>query len=338
MTILITNEQERIKNILNDEPGIFEVEDNPDANRYYRDLYDFEHDGLLAVTRYKDILEKEAKDQNINPDIVKAIMFVENAHGAYGHVFESIGIAKSIFPMNIQYGLWGSLLNYAKEDFKNPRLNIRAGVTLIKRIIERLEPKDRIVAKIATLYNDTGEDKVSNYGAKVQRVYDEQLWDSKPSEFMEKERVKANYQNVEDLLNNDPEIQELKKKRDAKFIEIYEKEYGKQFSQYIRRGISPNAEKIKDEANKYFPELRRLEDIMKYKKLGKAGRRFEWIGSGNPNACGLCSSLEGQVFSYDNPPDCGFPPIHPHCNCSIEEVAGDEFENISKYTTSLRGA
>ena len=41
-----------------------------------------------------------------------------------------------------------------KEEFKNPEANIRAGVTLIKRIRDRLD--DPSEAKIGSIWNFTG--------------------------------------------------------------------------------------------------------------------------------------------------------------------------------------
>src|SRR5690606_26196214 len=40
------------------------------------------------------------------------------------------------------------------------------------------EPEDQTVAKIASIYNFTGRENVNNYGARVEDVYNNKLWDN----------------------------------------------------------------------------------------------------------------------------------------------------------------
>ncbi len=64
-----------------------------------------------------------------------------------------------------------------EEEFRKPEVNIRAAVTLIKRIEERLADKDRTPAKIGSIYNFTGREKVSDVGARIQKAFDKEPWD-----------------------------------------------------------------------------------------------------------------------------------------------------------------
>ena len=57
----------------------------------------------------------------------------------------------------------------------NPRLNIRAGATLLKRIHDRLE--DPSIENIGTLYNGTMKEKVSDYGAQLADIYAKKPWE-----------------------------------------------------------------------------------------------------------------------------------------------------------------
>ena len=79
-------------------------------------------------------------------------------------------MAKSLLPMNIKPGMWAGLDGVKKEEFENPEANIRAGVTLIKRIQDRLD--DPSEAKIGSIWNYTGAEQVNDKGARIQKIYD----------------------------------------------------------------------------------------------------------------------------------------------------------------------
>jgi hypothetical protein len=49
---------------------------------------------------------------------------------------------------------------------------------MIKRIKASL-PAGASVAHIATLYNNINADKISNYGKRVEKIYNDQPWDKK---------------------------------------------------------------------------------------------------------------------------------------------------------------
>ena len=55
-----------------------------------------------------------------------------------------------------------------------PYYNINFGVILLSRIQARI--KNPTIAKIASIYNFLGAEKVNNYGARVAKIYFEQPW------------------------------------------------------------------------------------------------------------------------------------------------------------------
>ena len=81
---------------------------------------------------------------------------------------------KPVRPIYINPEIWGGL-GIDKKSAYDPETNIRAAAKLIGRAWDRLV--DPTIAKLATLYQGLGKDKVSDYGAYGQRVYDERPWE-----------------------------------------------------------------------------------------------------------------------------------------------------------------
>ena len=106
---------------------------------------------------------------------MRAIVYVENSQGWYGKPFEAFCV-KSYLPMNIRPDIWAPL-GFAGKNYLVPKKNIRVGVTLIRRIRDRIESPT--IAKIATLYNSLSQDRVTDYGARVAEVYRKKLWEKK---------------------------------------------------------------------------------------------------------------------------------------------------------------
>ena len=136
--------------------------------------------GVIAVQKYGDIVEEEARREGIDPDLVKAIMFHENGAGNYAGLARPAEIAKralgrdpSLFPMNIKAGIWGDLVS-KDPTLKSARANIRAGVRLVKGLRDRIV--DPTPEKIATLYGATAADEVRDSGAFVGRILREKPW------------------------------------------------------------------------------------------------------------------------------------------------------------------
>lgn len=65
-------------------------------------------------------------------------------------------------------------------------MNVQAGVTLIRRIQERIEGPT--VTKIASVYVFSGREKVNDYGARVAEVYAKREWQRLPRDLVDPDR------------------------------------------------------------------------------------------------------------------------------------------------------
>jgi soluble lytic murein transglycosylase-like protein len=162
---------------LDNEPAVFEISDSPDVLGD-GPWYAVHKAGYLAVLLYNDIIELEARRQGVDPDLVKAMVYTENANGAlYGPAAQAVHLERSTLPMNIRPNLWSQLAG-EKADLRDPLQNIEAGVRLLGRIMDRL--KDPSVAKVATLYNSLAKEQVTELGARTAEVYETRAWEKVP--------------------------------------------------------------------------------------------------------------------------------------------------------------
>ena len=97
----LRNEKQRIENLLGDRPARFNIEDNPEAKPKVR-WYSSPKAGRSAVAVYCRVIEEESRKQGVDPDLTKAIAYVENMNGHYfgtAKAAEDLGIEDSILPM-----------------------------------------------------------------------------------------------------------------------------------------------------------------------------------------------------------------------------------------------
>ena len=102
-------------------------------------------------------------------------MYLETTHGYYDKIISPFNLNDSILPMNINTTFWGDTFG-TRNSLKEPYNNIKAGALLIKGIEISLDPNTSI-AKIASLYNNLKATKVSDYGARVAKIYEEKPWE-----------------------------------------------------------------------------------------------------------------------------------------------------------------
>jgi soluble lytic murein transglycosylase-like protein len=194
------NEGIRRRSILENNPALFSIEDDPTANGD-APSYRVPALGAELVRKYDQEIEEEAARTDVDPDLLRAIMYVEVSQGNYGGsawLADKLGLSGSILPMNVNPQLWSPLINDGKPlrrtlvaaghsvtridpgraALDDPRLNIRAGALLLKRIQDRLE--DPSIRNVATLYNGLGLPAVNNYGAQVEQVYRTREWERPP--------------------------------------------------------------------------------------------------------------------------------------------------------------
>lgn len=167
--------QDRQRSILDDTPGKIRLEANREADSS-DPWYLVNGAGSSAVRLHDEIIRKEAARQKIDPDLIRAIIYAENARGHYfgaARAAEGLGKADSIFPMNINPELWRDL-GFAGRNASDPGTNIEVGAKLVKRLHDRLE--DPTPEAIGTLYNSLPKDRVTDYGAYIGRLMQEKPW------------------------------------------------------------------------------------------------------------------------------------------------------------------
>ena len=177
---VINMEKDRIANILADQPAIFEVRDNPKADGSHRPLIDSPREGNRAVLKHNENIQKLAKKHGVDPDLVRAIIWAENARGfRFGsdQFADMLGVSETVLPANINKKLWAPLIGKRPDELAEPENNIEAAVVLIKRLTERIT--DPTPAKIGSVWQFTGRELVNDHGAAVQRAFDEKPWRTK---------------------------------------------------------------------------------------------------------------------------------------------------------------
>ena len=141
------------------------------------DLRTFESYGKSAVNENDRRILRYSDKHNIDPDLVRAVMFAENARGHKG-IFnwagDVSGLSKSIEPMNIQKNRWSSLVDKKPEDMYDPDVNVEAGTLLLSRLRDRIEKPTP--EKIGTLWNSLKEKETTIFGTYIDKVYREKPW------------------------------------------------------------------------------------------------------------------------------------------------------------------
>jgi len=175
----IRYEEAQIWALKNDVPARFDIADTPHqpGDAPFRRQHS---KGVEAVKKYDAVIHHEAQRQDVDSNLIRAIMYVENADGShYGleSVLTAMGAAKTLMPMNINPKTWEGMDGKSIKDFKDPEKNIAAAVALIRRIRDRIE--NPTPSKIGSIWNFTGREKVSSLGARIGRAYKERLWEKK---------------------------------------------------------------------------------------------------------------------------------------------------------------
>ena len=154
-------------------PATFVVEDDPEAIPYPGPWYAM--DSLEEVTKNSAAIERLAHQYGLDPDFVKAIVWMESTHGWYDRFSPN---NKTIRPMNVHDTLWAQL-GISRADLQDPTRNIAAGVHILAMIWERTP--DPTVEKVASLYNQLGAQKVNGYGKTVAQYMQQKPWLKKPA-------------------------------------------------------------------------------------------------------------------------------------------------------------
>ncbi len=168
---------ERIEALKNNYPIKLRIKENPDINGRWP-IQHSQTIGEYFVKKYDNSINKYAKKYNVDVDLIKAIMYTENADGHWlggNYLRDSLKLSKSQAPMNIRGDLWNGM-NGKNYNTYDPEQNIELGVQVLQRLSNSIE--NPTVAKIGTLWNSTARDKVSDFGARVEYNYNNKFWDT----------------------------------------------------------------------------------------------------------------------------------------------------------------
>jgi soluble lytic murein transglycosylase-like protein len=163
---------DRKRSIVNDLPARFRLADSRDASGD-APWYENAGAGRSAVERNNDFIEQSASKYGVDPDLVRAVMFMETSHGWYDAVPALFDKNKTVLPMNVHSEYWTDL-GYSREQLKDPALNVEAGTLLLKRISDRVVSPT--IERVATVYQFVGAEKVTDYGARVGATYQTKPW------------------------------------------------------------------------------------------------------------------------------------------------------------------
>jgi RHS repeat-associated protein len=152
---------------------------NPKANGS-EPLY--ERPGESPVHLFSPEIDQAARETGVDGRLIRSVMYMETTHGWYDFLPAIFDRNSSVLPMNVQTARWGPLLGFTREQLKQPETNILAGARILQQIISTM-PKGATVAQIATRYNNQRAGTVSDYGARVARIYVTQPWQTSPLAF-----------------------------------------------------------------------------------------------------------------------------------------------------------
>ena len=123
----------------------------------------FELPVFSTVQKYDSEIDHAANEYGADPNLVRAIIYMETTHGYYDAPLDVIGVNKSIRPVNVNVDFWAPL-GAGRNDLNDPSKNVDIGVRILSEIANRVP--DGSIRKIATLQNRGGpiQNPVFKYG------------------------------------------------------------------------------------------------------------------------------------------------------------------------------
>jgi len=106
---VVNKEADRIRSILDDTPARFEFRPIPKADGSPT-FWERPELGRQAVEKFGAIIDKMSAKHGVDPDMLRAIMWFENARGHWlggNDLKDWLGTSGSVMPMNIKPELWG---------------------------------------------------------------------------------------------------------------------------------------------------------------------------------------------------------------------------------------
>jgi len=174
------NGAKREEAIKNNIPVRFEIEKNSNqdfGSKLWDNLRTFESFGKNAVRKHDKKILKHSQKHNLDPDLVRSVMFAENARGHKGplnYAFDVMKASDSPLPMNIQKERWASLIDKKPDDMYDLDNNIEAAAILLKRIAERIDRPTP--EKVGSIWQYMGREQANEFGEYIGKVYHEKPW------------------------------------------------------------------------------------------------------------------------------------------------------------------
>ncbi len=168
-------EAQRIQALKNGQQLNLYMQDSQNAN-YEWPWYTMNWLGKYYVDKHNNDIEKYAMQNNIDPDLVRAVMYNEGAtghKGVFNYLGDLIGASGSQMPMNIQGQTWGDF-NGKHYDSYIPQQNIELGTKVLKQMQNSLN--NPTPDRIGTLWNETGANNINDVGARVKTAYETKPW------------------------------------------------------------------------------------------------------------------------------------------------------------------
>src|SRR5207247_3205556 len=127
------------------------------------------------VTANDAYIEDYARRQSVDPDFVRAIVWMESTHGWLDRLSPE---PKSLRPMNVHVSFWQDL-GVSRVQLEDRETNVAVGTYLIGQLWSRIDAATP--AKVATLYNNLFADSVTGYGKTVALYYARRPWRQVPA-------------------------------------------------------------------------------------------------------------------------------------------------------------
>jgi hypothetical protein len=154
-------------------PGYISIDPNPEVKSYAYPWY--ARESQEEVTSNNALIEKAARRYGIDPNLLRAIVWIESTHGYYDAYTGILKAPKSVRPMNVNVDAWGPYLGVTRADLNKAEINIETGAFIFSQILERLI--DPTPEKVFTLYNNLRADKVSGYGKTAAQYLRDRPWE-----------------------------------------------------------------------------------------------------------------------------------------------------------------
>lgn len=176
----INDKKERERAIKENRPARFEIKEDRELDtrsKLWDGIRTFDSRGKKAINEHHDSILKHAQKHNVDPDLIRSVMFAEQARGhkiILDDVLDSVQKSSTALPMNVNKRMWSPLIDKKPEDLYDPDHNIEAGTVLLRRIADRIDKSDPV--KIGTLWQGLGLKKTNEFGTYIGQVYKEKPW------------------------------------------------------------------------------------------------------------------------------------------------------------------